>query len=242
MKRSYREVLYSSYHSTQSLALHGVPTLVKMEQEFPALEAYFEDLLPRSKDARILDIGCGNGNFIYFLHSRGYHMSHGVDVSKEQIEVGRELGIKNLSVGNAMGVLGIKSEEHDVIVARDVLEHCTKEEAFELLTLIAASLKPGGRFIMQVPNGEGLHAPSIQYGDYTHETVFTASSARQVLLNTGFARVTHYPVEPLRVGFRGRARHCLWRLRVAQHRLWKRIETGNGSGIFTATIVVVGEK
>lgn len=238
---NYKEALYRRYHATHNRHLYGEPGLARMRKEFAALDAYYKKRLPAARDANILELGCGDGSFVYYLQSRGYRRACGVDISPEQIEVARDLGIENVWCGDARTWLTKKSV-YDAIVARDLLEHLTKQEAFDLLMDVAESLVPGGCFIMQVPNGEGLYAPSIIYGDYTHESPFTASSGRQLLLNAGFSSVTAYAIEPLPAGRFGWLRAPLWKLRVAYHRLWKIIETGNGSGLFTSTIVIMGIK
>lgn len=238
----YKDALYRCYHSTHNRHLYGEPSLAKMRREFSALDRYFGAILPQARDSQILDLGCGDGGFVYYLQSRGYCNASGVDISPEQIEVGQRLGIRNLSLGDARSVLAEKQSIYQTVVARDILEHLSKQEAFDLLSAVAGSLVPGGRFAMQVPNGEGLFASSIIHGDYTHEVPYTASSGRQLLLSTGFETVAAFGIEPAPIGMFGWLRVALWKLKVASHRFWKTVETGNGSGIFTSTIVIVGTK
>src|SRR5437870_7579155 len=46
-----------------------------------------------NKAARIADLGCGYGSFLYFLHEEGYRNIAGVDISAEQVDSARKLGI-----------------------------------------------------------------------------------------------------------------------------------------------------
>ncbi len=239
---TFKSALYSSYRSTHNRYLYGEIGLAHMRKEFKALDGYYRQLLPHSPDARILDLGCGDGGFVYYLQERGYRNTIGIDLSEEQVATGRQLGIPNLIVSDAISFLTQNQGMYDLIIARDLMEHCTKQEAFDLLNTISANLGPEGYFAMQVPNGEGIHAASIIYGDYTHETPYTASSGRQLLLNTGFSEVATYPVNPLLIGKFGWLRVPLWSLRLATHRFWRMIETGNGKGVFTSNIIIVGKK
>ena len=44
----------------------------------------------------VLDLGCGNGGFVYWLQHMGYKNSYGIDISPEQVEFANRLGIKNI--------------------------------------------------------------------------------------------------------------------------------------------------
>ena len=52
--------------------------------------------MPEDKKAKIIDLGCGNGGFVYWLQQIGYQNAEGIDISAEQIETGQKLGIKNI--------------------------------------------------------------------------------------------------------------------------------------------------
>src|SRR5690349_16113862 len=62
-----------------------------------ALESYarhyravYAPLLPADKGARVLEVGCGLGHFLYFLKTQGYANHWGIDIGKEQIDHCRE--------------------------------------------------------------------------------------------------------------------------------------------------------
>ena len=78
---------------------------------------------------------------------------HGVDVSTEQIEAGRALGIRNLHCGDLVRFLQEHHEAYDCITALDVLEHFPKGEVLTVVDGIHEALKPDGRVIIQAPNG-----------------------------------------------------------------------------------------
>ena len=56
-------------------------------------EWYTRDWLPDDRDGKILDIGCGSGQFLYFLRKKGYTQAKGVDVDKTQVEIAKALGL-----------------------------------------------------------------------------------------------------------------------------------------------------
>ena len=204
----------------------------------------FATLLPARKDAAILDVGCGYGEFVHFLQSQGFTDVTGIDLNETQVRSGRSLGVSNLRCAEAREFLASSPDCFDFISALDVLEHVPKPETLELLDLVCRALKPGGRFLCQVPNLAAFYAP-LFYMDFSHETPYTASSLKQVLELANFARVRVYPMGPVAHGFRSGARVVLWRALSAGLRLLQTIEGGPSDplgSIFTAAIFAVAEK
>lgn len=238
----YKQIIYNNYISTHNKNLYGENSLDRIRAYAPVLNYYYCRHLPKDKQARILDVGCGDGNFVYHLQQEGYKNASGIDVSPEQIEKGRAMGISNLHCGDLIPFLQNSSEQYDAVIAKDVIEHFTKDEVFEILMAVSKVLKPNGIFIMQVPNGQGFYYTSIFYGDYTHEMAYTESSIRQVMLNTGFSGVSCYPTGPVPHGLVASIRFVLWKLFVWRLKFWKMVETGNRAGIFTQNIIAVARK
>jgi 2-polyprenyl-3-methyl-5-hydroxy-6-metoxy-1,4-benzoquinol methylase len=238
----FKKIIYDNYVSNHNKNLYGEKSIAKIVAYFPACQHYYGRHLPTDKNAAILDIGCGDGGFVYWLHHLEYANAGGIDISQEQIEQGQRLGIKNLRQADLIQFLINNTKQYDFIIARDVIEHFTRDEVFEILALVNKNLKAGGRFVMQVPNGQGLYYTSIFYGDYTHEMAYTTSSVNQVILNTGFRKSACYPTGPVPTGLVATIRLLLWRLKVAQLKFWKMVETGNPKGIFTQNIIAVIDK
>jgi cyclopropane fatty-acyl-phospholipid synthase-like methyltransferase len=187
----------------------------------------------------MLDIGCGDGNFVYWLQETGYTEAFGLDISQQQIDEGLKLGIKNLSCADLKDYLKNSAHCFDTIFARDVIEHFTRDEVFEIMNMVRQKLNPGGKFIIQVPNGQGLFHTSIFYGDYTHEMAYTSSSINQIILNTGFKGSYCFSAGPVPTGVVSSLRFVLWKCKELQLRFWKGVETGNPSGIFTQNLIAV---
>jgi len=238
----YKQSIYENYISNHNKNLYGENSLSKISAYFPVLNRYYGRHLPADKNASILEIGCGDGGSVYWLQSLGYKNTRGIDYSAEQIEKGRSMGIGNLECADLNKYLAENKTPFDLIIAKDVIEHFTRDEVFDIMRLVNKNLKPGGHFMMQVPNGQGLFYSSIFYGDYTHEMAYTASSINQVILNTGFKGSRCYPTGPVPKGIVATIRYLLWSLKVAQLKFWKMVETGSPKGIFTQNIIAVIEK
>lgn len=240
--QAYKKTLYDSYQSTHSVPLYGEIKLEQIRKNFSSWIHYYRPHFPTSRDAVILDLGCGIGSFVFFLCECGYANVRGIDISEEQINAGCKLGIHGLRVADLTTFLDAAGGQFDFIVARDVIEHFPRQEAFEIISRIGKALRPNGRFLMQVPNGQGLFYTSIYYGDYTHEMAYTESSIRQLVTNCGFRKVSCYPTGPVPYSFMSRVRSVLWWFKVKQIKFWKMVETGSPRGIFTSNIIAVCEK
>ncbi|TSA45661.1 class I SAM-dependent methyltransferase [bacterium] len=166
---NYKDIFYSKYVSTHTKKMGMEPSVQKEQRDYVFWEKYFRGLLPIDKKARILDIGCGTGSFILWLEKMGYENLEGVDVSREQIDIGNASGVRNLACADAKDFLGKNIHAYDLIVARDFLEHFTKGELLDLMDLIKKSMKEHGCIIVQTINAENVLWGRLRYGDFTHD-------------------------------------------------------------------------
>src|SRR3989339_159859 len=88
-----------------------------------------KDLLPKDKSLPVLEIGCGDGSFLYFLKKSGYTDIHGIDISSQQIELCRRHVTDKVECADALDFLKGKENCYAMVVAHDMLEHIVKERA-----------------------------------------------------------------------------------------------------------------
>jgi len=238
----YKDKLYEKYTSTHLLPRKGEVTLDVLKEKSIRWQQTFGNFLPKDKRSRIIDLGCGHGGIVWWLHNLGFTNAEGIDISAEQIDLGKRLGVSSIEQADIKTFLPSKNESYDVIIARDVLEHFTKESITEALNLCSRSLKKSGILIIQVPNAESPFFGRIRYGDFTHEIAFTLSSLSQVLYCTGFADVEIYPEEPIVYGFKSAIRFSLWKILEACYKALISIEIGRGTWIVTKNIIAVARK
>jgi SAM-dependent methyltransferase len=235
--------LYSSYAATRPR--RSAPTCASdlLAGREPTFRKRLAPLLPSNKHARILDAGCGYGEFLYFLRQEGYTETVGVDLDPEQVETAQRLGLENVHGADVMDFL-LSAGQFDFISALDVLEHFPKPCVLELLDRVRNALRPGGRFLCQVPNLAAFHTP-VFFMDFTHETPFTASSLKQALELAHFTNVTVYPMGPVAHGLKSTVRLALWKAIQLGLRVVQTIEGGPRdrlSSIFTTAIYATAEK
>jgi 2-polyprenyl-3-methyl-5-hydroxy-6-metoxy-1,4-benzoquinol methylase len=243
MAKEYKERIYNHYVSIDSRINMSKVNISFLTKTFAAHNFYIKKHLPQDKQSIVLDIGCGAGGFVYYLQKHGYENARGIDVSQEQIAIGQQLGVKNLEKADLISYLDQHQQSFDVITMFDVIEHFDKEEVVAILEKVFTSLKSGGRLILRTVNGEGIFYGKIAYGDFTHETIFTAQSFEQVFGICGFRKYACYPVEPAVHGVKSFIRAILWKVIKTFLRLYLLIETGSpGTGIVTQNLIAVAEK
>jgi 2-polyprenyl-3-methyl-5-hydroxy-6-metoxy-1,4-benzoquinol methylase len=88
----YRSRIYQRYVRARSRPL-APESVEELSPRAPYTRKVIREHFPMDRSARILDLGCGHGAFIYFLREAGYTNVVGVDKSPEQVAEAKRLGI-----------------------------------------------------------------------------------------------------------------------------------------------------
>jgi 2-polyprenyl-3-methyl-5-hydroxy-6-metoxy-1,4-benzoquinol methylase len=201
----YREAFYrrqAEWHGYE-----GVEDVrARHDRRVPYYRWYTQGWLPAETSTRVLDIGCGSGQFLYFLREQGFGESVGLDLDPVQVEIGQELGL-DCRCMPVMDFFADSTQTFGLVAMLDILEHFTREELFPMLDLVASRLEPGGKLIVSVPNADSPQAARAIYADITHETAFTPTSLAEMMFCHGL-KITALrdpwpaPVSPIRKGYR----------------------------------------
>jgi len=103
------------------------------------------------KPGRLLDVGCGIGDFMLGMRQRGWEV-HGVDLSPNAVALARQKGL-DVFQGQLFDVL-YAEQSFDLVTMWDVLEHLHDPGAY--LARVAQLLRPGGKFVVTLPNPHSL--------------------------------------------------------------------------------------
>jgi len=125
-------------------------------QRMNAMLPYYQWVADSFGDAlgrRVLDAGCGVGNFFSAASSR-IELGVGIDLSPVNIADARQrfAGVTNLRFIQAdldEQAQALRDERFDTVVCLDVLEHI--EDDASLLTRLAQIVEPGGHVLIKVP-------------------------------------------------------------------------------------------
>jgi len=228
----YRQRCYASYVTACWSRAHvSSPEEYRLFSEYAARR--FHRFLPEDRNARILDLACGAGHFLFHLQAQGYANSEGIDLSGQQLALARAMNVRNIKQADLFEFLPQSTAAYDMIVANDIVEHLHKPEIIRLLDLVHAALKSGGRVMISTLNAESLQGSSILYGDFTHETGFTAASLAQVLTTCGFQEVAAYGIAPVARDLRSGLRCAAWFVLKYMLKAYRVVERGTGRGIWS---------
>ena len=198
--------------------------------------------MPSPVAGPVIDLGCGQGGLLRLLLADGYD-AEGIDISPEQIALARAGGLRQVRHGDYRDILTARPGHYAAITATDLLEHLTKDEVLTTFDQAAAALAPRGVFVARVPNAVSPLGGHIQHGDFTHESVFTARSIRQLAAASGFGSVTVLSCPPVSHGLASTGRAVLWKLISACYRLALAAETGILRGhIVTQNLIFVASR
>lgn len=241
--QDWTQRLYDSYVSSGHAGKIGE----NPEDTFRPRQAYINHIIkrhfPPSRTAKILDIGCGHGAFLYFLSKAGFMNAHGIDISPEQITEAAKLGIANVSCESAVNYLQkIQDAQLDVVLLFDILEHLDGPDLLQLLDEVYRVLCRGGLCLIHVPNGEGIFGMGVRWGDLTHSWAFTQGSARQMLLATGFSHIESFEERTIPHGIKSLMRRLIWEVGTFPFRLLYTAESGSTRAILSANFLVSCKK
>jgi 2-polyprenyl-3-methyl-5-hydroxy-6-metoxy-1,4-benzoquinol methylase len=241
---TYRSRIYGKYVQARDEPA-AYSTRTNLASRAPYLRRLIGKHFPKSLEAAVLDLGCGNGALMHFAHHAGYRNLRGIDNSPEQITAARQLGIEGIEQANLVDAIKSQpSASLDVVIAFDVIEHFTREELLPFVDEVYRILKPEGRWIIHAPNGESPFAGTIRYGDLTHELAFTRMSLTQLLLASNFSSVAFYEDAPVVSGIKSALRWVLWKCIRGMLRTYVAVETGdtNRAQVFSRNLLAVALK
>ncbi len=136
----------------------------------------------------VLEIGCGTGLFLKYIHQEGISDLLGIEADPKVLEfLPNELRSKVEIVGVNEFLLSLpETDKFDRIVMIDVFEHFSPGEGVSLLNRLKPHLKGGGGVVVRVPNMASPWAHTVQFGDLTHKAKYTSGSLRQLGLKAGY--------------------------------------------------------
>ncbi len=146
--------------------------------------------LPENRDANILCISCGPGYLVNLLSDLGYSNVLGIDSFPEKINYAKSRSL-NCRVAYAFDFLeDCEPDTYDVIFCEQELNHLTKDEILEFLTLCKLKLRADGQLICFALNGANpLTGAEALAQNFDHYNTFTEYTMRQVLEYSGFQQV-----------------------------------------------------
>ena len=177
---------------------------VEFENQFrgsqETIRARLESYLPYFEKTRdVLDVGCGRGEFLDLLQSRGI-AARGLDLNHEMVEVCRARSLE-VTESDAVSYLeGLPDASLGGVFAAQVVEHLRPDYLLRFLELAHHKLRPGAPIVLETLNPACWVAFFESYiRDITHAWPLHPETLRYLVLASGFtsARIEfRSPVPP----------------------------------------------
>jgi SAM-dependent methyltransferase len=160
--------------------------------------------LKHIENGRVLDVGCGSGDFLALLQSHGWEV-HGIDPDPAAVRLCTSRGISATQSDAESATL--PDNYFDAITLHHSLEHMRNPGA--VITRLACALKPAGTLVVITPNADGF--PARHFGPYwrsldppRHTALATPRALKFVLQRAG-----------LKVDIRTTSRNAGWVCRAS---------------------------
>ncbi len=144
---------------------------------------YLFDRFKIKKGQKLIDIGCGRGEFLYNFKELGI-IVNGIDCERYDSSLLKNIDVKYIDIEKDSIPYG--DETFDIVFSKSVIEHMHDPSNF--LSEIHRILKKDGIAIVMAP--DWISNMKIYFDDYTHRTPFTVTSMRDALKIFGFRNVS----------------------------------------------------
>lgn len=124
------------------------------EKNSTAINRYLEKIFTECRVKTILDLTCGTGSQVFWLHKSGFAVV-GYDISGKMLEIAKRKAAKeNLDVKFFKGDLRTTQvgEFDAVITIFNAIGHLTKKDFTKALQNVRANLKPRGIYVFDIFN------------------------------------------------------------------------------------------
>jgi len=184
----FEKIYPMNYHAYNFSEKHyGIVYKIRSRLEAKRLMRCCEGL---PVDARILDVGCGDGFHLNLLRSYGkkYWTLEGIDIDKRAVEMAKKSGL--IVHCGSVESINLPQNTYDLAFMIQTIEHLEKPD--EVLRGIRKLLKPGGKLVIVTDNTDSLDFRFFKrsyWGGYhfpRHWNLFNRNSLTKIAEKTDF--------------------------------------------------------
>ncbi len=145
---------------------------------------YFQNYV--KKDDAVLDLGAGYCTFINKIICK---KKYAVDLFKDLKKYAHSDVI--CRIGSTINLKFLKEQSVDVAFASNFFEHLYEPDFYKTLFEIRRVLRKRGKLLILQPNFKYCYRD--YFDDYTHKTIFTEKSMKDILTNNNFKIIKLIP-------------------------------------------------
>jgi O-antigen chain-terminating methyltransferase len=174
---------YASFEDT----FRGLREEIKERQKIYL--PYIETIHSKIEGFRVLDLGCGRGEFLELLREEGVS-AIGIDNNYSMIRQCEELGLEAIYIDSYDYLIKQKKDSYGAVTGFHIVEHLPLKRIVGLFDEVLRVVKPGGMAIFESPNPENLLVSTLYfYKDPTHLVPIVPDTLKFILEDRGFADV-----------------------------------------------------
>ncbi|HVZ21606.1 MAG TPA: class I SAM-dependent methyltransferase [Vicinamibacterales bacterium] len=143
-----------------------------------------------ARDAVVLDVGCGRGEFLALLREAGV-AARGIDTNSAMVAAARARGFDVLEADALTYLESLPEESLGGLIASQVIEHLPPSYLLRLLPAAFSKLRHGAPIVLETINPACWLAFFSSYlRDFTHVWPVHPETLQYLLEASGFTRVT----------------------------------------------------
>jgi len=156
----------------------------ELRRRYEVLARYFDGC-----EGRVVDIGCGRGEFVELLLELGVNCM-GIEIDSDLVRTAADNGLP-VEFGDGMSWLRTTPDSSlGGLSLIQVVEHLAAQEVVDLVALAARKLRPGGKIVVETVNPQSLYVFAHSfYLDPTHLAPVHPAYLMFLFREAGFAKV-----------------------------------------------------
>lgn len=142
------------------------------------------------EEFKLLDVGCGRGEWLELLSEQGYKSTKGIDLNRVMVSISKALDQDVECIDVIKYLKSLKDETLAVITGFHIIEHLPFKVLMELFQESRRVLKKGGMIIYETPNPRNILVGSSDfYLDPTHINPIHPATLSFLVEQSGFTQV-----------------------------------------------------
>jgi 2-polyprenyl-3-methyl-5-hydroxy-6-metoxy-1,4-benzoquinol methylase len=215
------------------------------EKEYELFANYFKKNylthMPKEKDAKILEIACGMGHFLYFLKKNGYKNLEAIDLDPTNVKQCKTIGFNMVIESDMYDYINqLEDSSYDLIVMNDLIEHIPRKDIISFLNTLRMKLRDNGVVIVKTMNCNNIYGISGYFADFTHVMGYTPERMKHVSMLASFSKCNVYNLFVLpNMKYIDAFIKCFWKVIFNFKRMCFLLNAKMSDGVFSKNLLAI---